>query len=85
VAYNRLESVEHTAKITHAARCLGEVQPLSERQVEKLREVARVYGWATIPRGCQECNACANGHTPAPGGEEAGAQIEEAISRFLRS
>ncbi len=86
VAYNRLESVEHTAKITHAARCLGEVGPLSERQVEKLREVAQKYGWATIPRGCDECNACANGHA----GSQADAdgltdQIDDTIGRFLRS
>jgi L-fuculose-phosphate aldolase len=86
VAYNRLESLEHTARITHAARCLGEVHPLSERQVEKLREVAEKYGWATIPRGCETCNACPNGR--APGAEESQgitAQIDEAISRFLRS
>lgn len=87
VAYNRLESVEHTAKITHAARCLGEVTPLSERNVEKLRQVARKYGWATIPKGCEECNACPNGQmegetTDAEGLSE---RIDDAISRFLRS
>ena len=72
VAYNRLESVEHTARITHAARCLGEVQPLSECQVEKLRQVAEKYGWATIPRGCAECNACPNGHSAKLGCGESG-------------
>jgi L-fuculose-phosphate aldolase len=86
VAYNRLESVEHTARITHAARCLGEVSPLSERQVEKLREVARKYGWATIPRGCDECNACPNGRARGASDQEGlGAQIDEALGRFLRS
>jgi L-fuculose-phosphate aldolase len=86
VAYNRLESVEHTARITHAARCLGEVRPLSERHVEQLREVARKYGWAEIPRGCDECNACPNGHVAAPAADEAvAARIDEAITRFLRS
>jgi L-fuculose-phosphate aldolase len=59
VAYNRLESVEHTAKITLAARTLGDVRPLSERSVEKLRIVAEKYGWAKIPKGCE-------GATPAP-------------------
>jgi L-fuculose-phosphate aldolase len=89
VAYNRLESVEHTAKITHAARCLGEVTPLGERQVEKLRQVAEQYGWATIPRsgGCSECNACPNGHLSVGEGgqDEATGQIDAAIERFLRS
>lgn len=88
VAYNRLESVEHTAKITHAARCLGDVQPLPERQVEQLREVAAKYGWAQIPRGCDECNACPNGRPGVSGGPEAGevsAQIEAALARYLRS
>jgi L-fuculose-phosphate aldolase len=86
-AYNRLESVEHTARITHAARCLGEVQPLPERQVEKLREVAAKYGWAKIPLGCDECNACPNGRAPSPSteGGEVGAVIEAALARYLRS
>ena len=86
VAYNRLESVEHTAKITHAARCIADVAPLSERNVEKLREVARKYGWATIPKGCDECNACSNGQLDAksePG--DLSEQIDDAINRFLRS
>jgi L-fuculose-phosphate aldolase len=86
VAYNRLESVEHTAKITHAARCLGDVEPLSERQVEQLREVAKKYGWATIPRGCEQCNACPNGQAKR-GADDSGVerQIEDAIGQFLRS
>ncbi len=87
VAYNRLESVEHTAKITHAARCLGDVAPLSERNVEKLREVALKYGWAEIPRGCAECNACPNGLARGEPDEASALseRIDEAISRFLRS
>lgn len=86
VAYNRLESVEHTAKITHAARCLGDVSPLSEHQVEKLRQVAERYGWATIPKGCDECNACPNGQLPPPHRrEELSERINTAVTRFLRS
>jgi L-fuculose-phosphate aldolase len=86
VAYNRLETVEHSAKITHAARCLGEVSPLSERQVEKLRQVAERYGWATIPKGCEECNACPNGHLPLRSTTDGKTlEIEEAINRYLRS
>jgi L-fuculose-phosphate aldolase len=84
VAYNRLESVEHTARITHAARCLGDVSPLSERQVDKLRQVAQKYGWANIPQGCDGCNACPNGQPIGSVGEEATSRIDEAITRFLR-
>ena len=86
VAYNRLESVEHTARITLAARTLGPVNPLGERQVDKLREVARKFGWANIPNGCEDCNACPNGHADRrtdPG--ELSARVDEAINRFLRS
>jgi len=86
VAYNRLESVEHTAKITLAARTLGPVSPLSERQVEQLRQVAKKYGWAEIPRGCEECNACPNGHLKLRSDpEELTARVDEAVNRFLRS
>ena len=86
VAYNRLESVEHTARITLAARGLGPVSPLSERQVEKLRQVARRYGWADIPHGCEECNACPNGQLERhPDPQELSARVDDAIGRFLSS
>jgi len=86
VAYNRLESVEHTARITLAARTLGPVSPLGERQVEQLRQVARKYGWADIPHGCEECNACPNGHLERQTDPEAlAARVDQAVDRFLRS
>ena len=85
VAYNRLESVEHTAKITHAARCLGPVSPLSERQVDGLRQVAKKFGWAEIPRGCEECNACENGHlAPKADPDELSSRVADAVNQFLR-
>jgi hypothetical protein len=59
---------------------------LGERQVEKLREVARKYGWADIPQGCEECNACPNGHAERrTDPDELSSRVDEAINRFLRS
>ncbi len=36
-AYNRMEAMEHAAKITQAARAIGPVTPLPPREVEKLQ------------------------------------------------
>jgi L-fuculose-phosphate aldolase len=43
-AYNRMEIVEHTAKIVHAARAIGPVTPLPEEEVDKLRRLAAPAG-----------------------------------------
>ena len=40
-AYNRLEAMEHAAKITHAARVLGPVAPLPPHEVDKLQALAQ--------------------------------------------
>jgi L-fuculose-phosphate aldolase len=52
-AYNRMEIVEHTAKIIHAARVLGPVVPLAEAEVEKLRRLAEPAG-VVIPSSSQD-------------------------------
>jgi L-fuculose-phosphate aldolase len=70
-AYDRLEIVEHSAQITHAARALGEVMPLPEAEVRKLGEIARGFGIPQPPDPCAACNACPNGRggpVGAPGG-----------------
>lgn len=43
-AYQRLEVIEHTAKITLAALSIGSAEPLPESEAEKLREEARRQG-----------------------------------------
>ena len=48
-AYNRLEIVEHTAKIVHAARTIGPVTPLPEDEVDKLRRLAGPAGVVIPP------------------------------------
>ncbi len=60
-AYNRLEAMEHAAKITHAARVLGPVAPLPQHEVGKLQDLARRLGIPRAPDPCTLCNACPNG------------------------
>jgi L-fuculose-phosphate aldolase len=43
-AYNRLEALEHTAKITHAAHLIRPVTPLGREEVAKLDAVAARLG-----------------------------------------
>jgi L-fuculose-phosphate aldolase len=61
-AYDRLEIVEHSAQITHAARCIAPVDPLPEHEVKKLQDIARAFGIPAPPETCEVCNACPNGH-----------------------
>ena len=60
-AYNRMEAMEHAAKITHAARVIGPVAPLPPVEVDKLQELARKLGIPRAPDPCTLCNACPNG------------------------
>jgi len=60
-AYNRLEAMEHAAKITHAARVLGPVAPLPPVEVDKLQALAKQLGIPRAPDPCTLCNACPNG------------------------
>ena len=39
-AYNRLEALEHSAKILHAAHQVGRVTPLSPGEAAKLESIA---------------------------------------------
>jgi L-fuculose-phosphate aldolase len=69
-AYNRLETLEHSARITHAAQQLRPVAPLSPEQVEKLRGLAQSLGLPGPPRDCGACgvcDACPSGRGPTPG------------------
>src|SRR5258708_18892394 len=48
-AYMKMETVEHFAKIALVAHLLGNEQPLSEKEVEKLQEVRRRYNGGGTP------------------------------------
>jgi L-fuculose-phosphate aldolase len=60
-AYNRMEAMEHAAKITHAARVIGPVSPLPQPEVDKLQQLARDLGIPRAPDPCTLCNACPSG------------------------
>ena len=62
-AYMKLERMEHVAQITHAARQLGDVKPLSPAQIRQLQEIGDGLGLPRRPvgLGCAHCNACPNG------------------------
>ncbi len=42
-AYNKMEKLEHTARVVLAARLQGVVAPLPEAEVEKLRKIGEKY------------------------------------------
>jgi len=74
-AYNLLERIEHVAEITHAARQLGKVTPLSGTQISRLKQVGKDLGLPPkkILERCDACRACPSGkfHSlpPAPDGQ----------------
>jgi L-fuculose-phosphate aldolase len=86
-AYNRMEAMEHAAKITHAARVIGPVSPLPEHEVAKLQDLASRLGIPRAPDPCTLCNACPNGRggpqKPAPP-PPSDAEIADAVVRKLR-
>jgi L-fuculose-phosphate aldolase len=89
-AYGRFETLEHTAKITHAARVLGPVSPMPAHEVSKLNALVEKFGIPRPPEPCKSCNACPNG-TGGPGKTPFGAteadveSIVEAVVRAVRS
>jgi L-fuculose-phosphate aldolase len=79
-AYNRMEAMEHAAKITHAARVIGPVSPLPAREVDKLQQLARDLGIPRAPDPCTLCNACPSGS----GGPIAMTTDEGVVDQVLR-
>jgi L-fuculose-phosphate aldolase len=85
-AYNRMEAMEHAAKITHAARVIGPVAPLPRVEVDKLQALASKLGIPRAPDPCSLCNACPNGTggplavAPAPG--EDGAIVDAVVAKL---
>ncbi len=56
-AYKKMEMVEHTAKITHAARTLGRVTPLPPPDVKALLDTRKSLGIYTKNNLCDGCGA----------------------------
>lgn len=77
-AYDRLESLEHTARICFLARTLGQPRPLPEDEVARLRRIADAQG-VRRPRARADS-------APGPSGRpaaDADAMVEEVLSRVL--
>jgi L-fuculose-phosphate aldolase len=51
-AWHRMETLEHSAKILHAAHALGPVPPIAPAEAERLEQLARRLG---IPRAPDPC------------------------------
>lgn len=86
-AYNRFEVMEHTARITHAARVLGPVTPMPAHEVDKLNALVKQFGISRPPETCGACNACPNGSggpVNAPGGASE-ADIEAIVEAVVRA
>jgi L-fuculose-phosphate aldolase len=81
-AYYRMETVEHFAEITLAARALGGPSPLSSEDVRKLLSVREKLGLEGAAE-CAECGACDGSGVPASGGAAGGAPDEEEIVRAV--
>lgn len=59
-AYDRLESLEHTATVTLYAKMLGPVRPLPEAEIAKLRALGEALGTRRSFTSCNSCNVCHN-------------------------
>ncbi len=57
-AFNRLEQVEHTAKVSHLAHLLGPVAPLPPEEVERIHRLAEGLGSGRSFEGCGDCSVC---------------------------
>ncbi len=77
-AYYRMETVEHFAEITLAARALGGPNPLSSDDVRKLMNVRENLGLSEGGEECVSCGACDSDATGTGAGEAAGTQKDPA-------
>ena len=72
-AFDRLETLEHTAKITILSRMLGGAKSLPSDAIEKLINIREAAGYLDERARCQACGylhetrvSCATGDRPAP-------------------
>jgi len=85
-AYDRLESLEHTAEITSRARMLGTVRPLPPSEVARLRSMAAAMGRVTPFKTCEGCNVCTQGDPPGSSDDDAMiAEVVRQVREKLRS
>jgi L-fuculose-phosphate aldolase len=86
-AFNRMEAMEHAAKITHAARTLGPITPLPRIEADKLQTLAKELGIPRAPDPCTLCNACERGSGGPTAAEESPNRVstdERLVEEVLR-
>ena len=76
-AYFRMETVEHFAEITLAARALGGPSPLSSDDVRKLLNVREKLGLGETVADCSDCGACEGTTAPPEAADGAAAATVE--------
>jgi L-fuculose-phosphate aldolase len=79
-AYFRMETVEHFAEISLAAKVLGGAAPLSQEDVRKLLKAGEQLGLETGATECVSCGACEGAEAP-----EDEQIIREVVSRLERT
>jgi L-fuculose-phosphate aldolase len=89
-AYFRMETVEHFAEITIAAKTLGGPSPLSQEEVRELLHVREKLGIGPDAARCVSCGACGQGaqapaeRLPAEGRARDDRIVEEVVREVER-
>ncbi|MGE5599570.1 MAG: class II aldolase/adducin family protein, partial [Bacteroidota bacterium] len=93
-AYHRMETMEHFAQISLAARQLGGERELPPRRVQELMQVREKLGIKGVHPGCLDCGACdassagvAKRETPSGGDPdytELRALVAKVVAQVLR-
>ncbi|HYY43123.1 MAG TPA: class II aldolase/adducin family protein [Pyrinomonadaceae bacterium] len=84
-AFDRLETLEHTAKIAILARALGGAQHLSPDAIEKLINVREAAGYLDERARCQACGYLHETQITCPTGERASVGAPGAAARRAAS
>jgi L-fuculose-phosphate aldolase len=88
-AYDRLEALEHTARITVLARALGPTAPLPRAEVDRIIGLAGGIGVKRAIDACDDCGGCGRAAPVATQGADAGIagagpESEAALAERLR-
>lgn len=91
-AYYRMETIEHFAAVSLAARQLGGERELPPDRINQLMEIRSKLGLTGVHPGCQGCGACdviarGSGQTqenPSESDDEVRRLVTEIVTRVLR-
>ena len=83
-AYFRMETVEHFAQITIAARALGGEAPLSVDEVRKLLSAGQALGLGSGTEACVSCGACEGTESSADSGPDEEEVVRAVLERLKK-